>query len=371
MTVPNIKSKRVFKLVIVSLCLFLSIFTLKACLDKVNINKNKVEDKENLQGTDNKIKDEEKDVVEVETKLTKIAFVKNNNAYLYDEINKQIKSFGDNSRPKDLLTLSPDKTKLAFRYFNEGKPVYPPHVIIYDIAKDNLTEIVVENKNTQQVVELKWIDNEDILVTGHINPSASGYAVYNIKSKVELISCVGTIRDITLDKENILYSSTPHIYPTPKANLYINDNKVYEASSDEEIIHDGAMSKDGKTLAFRSWVPNKESLNGEVNAYLNIAKVNSDAKSISDLKKISISSDTAGDIKFDSNNNVCIVGDEFIYKFKDDKIFKEENSLPKQPELSTEQLINFKKVLAKQFPEDFITEETLLEDVDIYNVVAF
>ncbi len=77
-------------------------------------------------------------------------------------------------------------------------------------------------------MNLKWIDNENILVTGHINPSVSGYAVYNIKSKVELISCVGTIRDVTINKKNILYSNTPHIFPQPKANLYINGNKIFE-----------------------------------------------------------------------------------------------------------------------------------------------
>lgn len=363
MTIHNIKTKRFFKLVIVSLCLSLSIFTLKACSDKLNKNT------ENAKGIDTKIKDEEQIVVDA--KLIKIAFEKNNNVYLYDEIKKQIKSLGDDLKSKDLLTLSPDKTKIAFRYFNEEKATYPPHVIVYEIANENLTDIVVENKNTQQVVELKWIDNEDILISGHINPSASGYAVYNIKSKAESISCVGTIRDVNLNKENILYSSTPHIFPPPKANLYINDNKVYEASSDVEEILDGAMSKNGKIIAFRSSVPNKESLSGEVSAYLNVAKVNSDGKAISDLKKITISSDTTGDIKFDGEDNVSIVGDEFIYKFKNDKIFKEQNTLPKQPELSTEQLKNFKEVFAKQFPEDFITEETLLEDVDMYNIVAF
>jgi len=45
--------------------------------------------------------------------------------------------------------------------------------------------------------------------------------------------------------------------------------------------------------------------------------------------------------------------------------------LPKQPELSDEQLKLFKQILVKEFPEDFITEETVLEDIDIYNMVAF
>ena len=366
MTFNNKKAKTFFKLGIVSLCLLLSIVTLKVCSNKVN--KNTVESKEE-QSTDTKIKDEEQIVLQ--SKLTKIAFEKNNNIYLYDETKKQIKSLGDDLKSKDLLVLSPDKRKIAFRYFSEGKAVYPPHVITYDIANENLTDIVVENKNTQQVVELKWVDNENILITGHINPSTSGYAVYNIKSRVELLSCVGTIRDVTLNKKSILYSSTPHIFPPPKSNLYINGDKVYEASSEEEEIFDGALSKDGKVLAFRSWVPNKESVSGEVSAYINIAKVNSDGKAIIDLKKIGISSDTTGDIKFDSEDNVSIVGDEFIYKLKDDKVIKEINTLPKQAELSSEQLKDFKEVLAKQFPKDLITEETLLEDVDLYNMVAF
>lgn len=367
MNIHNKKVKRFFKLVIVFLCLPLSIFTLVACSDK--INKGSVDDKPGSKVTDTKVKEE--DQIVVDKKPTKIAFEKNNNIYLYDETNKKIKSLGDDLKSKDLLTISPDKTKIAFRYFNEERAIYPPHVIVYDISSESLTDIIIESKNTQQIVELKWIDNENILISGHINPSASGYAVYNIKSKVELMACVGTIRAVTLSKKNILYSNTPHIFPAPNANLYINDNKVYEASNDKEEIFDGAMSEDGKILAFRSWVPDTENINGEVNAYLMVAKINSDGKTIRDLKKISISSDTAGDIKFDSHNNISIVGDEFIYKLKNDKLTKEQNALPKQPELSTEQLIKFKQVLARQFPEDGIVDETLLEDIDIFNMVAF
>lgn len=366
MNIHNKRVKRFFKLFIVFLCLPLSIFALVACSDK--INKGSIENKPDSNVTDTKVKEEE---IIVDKKPTKIAFEKNNNIYLYDEIKNQIKSLGDDLKSKDLLMVSPDKTKIAFRYFNEGKAIYPPHVVIYDISSENLTDIVIENKNTQQVVELEWVDNENILISGHINPSASGYAVYNIKSKVESLECVGTVRDVNLSRKEILYSNTPHIFPAPKANLYINDNKVYEASNDEEEIFDGAISKDGKILAFRSWVPSTESINGEVSAYLMVAKINDDGKEISDLKKITISGDTTGDIKFDSQNNVSIVGDEFLYKLKDDKLDKKQNTLPKQPEPSAEQLIKFKQLLAKQFPEDFIVDESLLEDIGVSNVVAF
>ena len=132
----------------------------------------------------------------------------------------------------------------------------------------------------------------NILVSGHINPSVSGYAVYNIKSKAELISCIGTLRDVTLDKKNILYSNTPHIFPQPKANLYFNGNKIFESDNSKEEIYDGVVSKDGKEIAFRSSVEDKLNSNVEVKAYLNIAEINSDKASISNLKKISISSDT-------------------------------------------------------------------------------
>ncbi len=144
--------------------------------------------------------------------------------------------------------------------------------------------------------------------------------------------------------------------------------KFLKSSNDKEEIFDGVISKDGKMIAFRSSVENEVNSNGEVSAYLNIAKINSDGKSISNLKKISISSDTTGDIKFDDKNNISIIGNEFIYKLKDDNLIKEENTLPKKLELSAEQLKKFKQVLAKQFPEDSISEETLLEDIDIYNM---
>lgn len=365
------KTKNEFsKLFIMALCLLLSIFALMACSNKTEKNnKNASPDKENISGKDTENKGEEQ--IEKETRLTKIAFEKNNNVYLYDEVNKEIKSLGDSSKSKDLLNLSPDKTKIVFRYFNEEKAIYPPHIIVYDIKTERLTDLVINNKNTQQIIELKWIDNENILITGHINPSSSGYAVYNIKSGEELISCVGTLRSVTMSGKKVLYSKTPHIFPQPKANLYINGDKIFESDNDKEEIFDGVLSKDGKMLAFRSWVTNEKDLDSEVSAYLNVAKINGDGKSISDLKKISISSDTTGDIKFDDKNNLSIIGEEFIYRLKDNKLLKEENILPKQPELSDEQLKLFKQILVKEFPEDFITEDTVLEDIDIYNMVAF
>jgi hypothetical protein len=370
MTIHEKRTRGFFKLFIMVLCLCLSMVALTACSDKIGeTNKNSNEKKEDVPSKNTEIKGEEQ--VTVNAKLTKIAFEKNNNIYLYDEMNKEIKSLGDNSKSKELLSLSPDKTKIVFRYFDEEKAIYPPYLIVYDIPTTKLKDIVIDNKNTQQITELKWIDNENILVTGHINPSASGYAVYSIKTRLELISCLGTIRDVNINKKNILYSNTPHIFPQPKANLYINGNKIFEANNDKEQIFDGGLSKDGKMLVFRSWVPSEKDLNGEAIAYLNIAKINSDGKGISDLKKISISSNTTGDIKFDDKNNISIIGDEFIYKLKADKLIKEKNTSPKQVELSAQQLEKFKEILAKQFPEDFISQETLLEDMGIYNMVAF
>ena len=364
-THPKI-TKTLFKLLILSICLFLSIFTVVSCSNKNEKNNENKDDTSNegtnIIGKDQNIKD---------TKLTKIAFEKDNNVYLYDEISKQIKSLGDNSKSKDLLELSPDKTRIVFRYFNEGKPIYPPHVIIYDIKAGKLTDIVINNKNVQQIVELKWIDNEDILVAGHINPSVSGYTVYNIKSKAELISCVGTIRDVSLDKKNILYSNTPHIFPQPRANLYINGKQIFESNNDKEQIFDGVISKDKKIIAFRSWVAGEKDLNSKASAYLNVAKINSNGEIISDLKKIVISGDIAGELKIDDENNVSIVEEKFIYKLKDGKLIKVQNTLAKQKELTAAQLKEFRQTLAKQFPKEVISDQTVLEDINIYNMVAF
>jgi len=370
MNFHKIKIKKKYKVFIMALCLFISIFALVYNSHRImNIIKNTVENKEKLPSKNTGI-EVEKPIVP-KTKITKVAFEKNNNVYLYDEIKGQIKSLGDNSKSKDLLKLSPDKTKIVFRYFDQEKATYPPHIIVYDIKTESLTEIVIDNRNVQQIIELKWVDDENILVTGHINPSVSGYAVYNIISKAELISCVGTLRDITLDKKNILYSNTPHTFPQPNANLYFNGNKIFEADNSKEEIYDGVISRDGKIIAFRSSVGDKANSNVEVKAYLNTAEINSDGLSISNFKKISISSDTAGDMKFDDKNNLSIVGEEFIYKLKAGNLIKMENSLPKEPELTQQQLIKFKQVLAKQFPSEGISEQTLLEEIDIYNKEVF
>jgi hypothetical protein len=363
MSIHENRKKEVSKLCIIGLCLALSTSTLIACSNK-NINVNK----QNIITKDSEIKDGG----QIKTnKITKIAFEKNDNVYIYDEINEQIKSLGDNLKSKDLLNISPDNTKLIFREFNKGEPVYPPHVTVYDIETEVLTDIVIDNKNVQQIVDMEWIDNENILFTGHINPSASGYSVYNVESRKELISCVGTVRDITVSKKNILYSNTPHVFPQLSANLYINGNKVFESQDDNEEILDGVLSEDGKSLAFRSWVANENELNSEVTAYLNVAKINSDGKSLSDLKRINLGGDTSGNIKFDDKNNLMIIGDEYIYKLKDNILLKEGNILPLKEAIPTDSLQKFKRILAEQFPEEFISEQTILDDIGIYNLIVF
>ncbi|MGH4138567.1 hypothetical protein [Clostridium sp.] len=369
MTIHDKKVKKNLKLSIVAVCLFLSIFISMSSSNRIwKTYKNIKENKENS-SKNTEVKDKEK--VVADTKITKIAFEKNNNVYIYDETKTQIKSIGDKLQGKDLLMISPDKTKIVFRYFNSEKATYPPHVIVYDIKTESLTDIVINNKNLQQIIELKWLDNENVLVTGHINPSVSSYSVYNIKSKQEVISCLGTLRDITINNKNILYSNTPHIFPEPKANLYINGNKIFETIDAKEVIYDAVISKDGKMISFRSYVENQVNSSGEAIGYLSLAKVNSDGKAISNLKKIIISGDTNGEMKFDDENNISIVGDQFMYKLKSGSLIKEENTLPKKPEISTQQLIKFKEILAKQFPEDVISQETVLEDVDVYNMEAF
>ncbi|MBU3102125.1 MULTISPECIES: hypothetical protein [Clostridium] len=361
-THPKI-TKILFKLLIISICLFLSIFAVVSCLNIIKKNKDNTSNK----GTT--INDKDQNIKNI--KLTKIAFEKGNNVYLYDEISKQIKSLGDNTKSKDLLQLSPDKTKIVFRYFNEGEPIYPPHVIIYDVKAEKLTDIVIKNKDAQQIVELKWIDNENILVTGHINPSVSGYSVYNIKSKAELISCVGTMRDVSLGKKNILYSNTPHIFPQPRANLYVNGKQIFEINNDKEQIFDGGISNDGKVIAFRSWVTGEKSLNGKSSAYLSVAQISSNGNAINNLKRIIISGEIVGELKFDDKNNLSIIEDKFIYKLNNGKLIKVENTLPKQKELTAVQLKEFRQTLAKQFPKEVISDQTVLEDIDVYNMVAF
>jgi len=355
MTIHQKITKGFFKLLIMVICVFLGAFILMACSNKAektnkNISKNKI-------------------VVNI--KQTKIAFEKNNNVYIYDEINQQIKSIGDNSKSKDLLELSPDKTKLIFREFNQEKETYPPRLIIYDVKTQKSKDIDIKDKNIQQIIEIKWVDNDNVLITGHIDPSSSGYAVYNIKSKDELISCEGTIRDVTINNKNILYSDTPHTFPKIKANLYINGNKIYEVSNVNEEIFDGVISKDGKMIAFRSWVEDKTKSNGKKIAYLNLASVNSSGKEISNLKKVIISSDTTGNLEFDDKNSISIIGDEFIYKLESGTLVKKKNNLKKQSEISDLQFRKFKEIFKKQFPEDAISDETLLEDIDISNMVEF
>ncbi|MGK0465376.1 hypothetical protein [Clostridium sp.] len=370
MSIHENRKKEVSKLCIIGLCLALSTSTLIACS-----NKNIIKNEQNISENDQNIitKDSEiKDGGQIETnKTTKIAFEKNDNVYIYDEINEQIESLGDNLKSKDLLNISPDNTKLIFREFNKGEPVYPPHVTVYDIKTEVFTDIVIDNKNVQQIVDMEWIDNENILFTGHINPSSSGYSVYNIESRKELISCVGTVRDITISKKNILYSNTPHVFPQISANLYINGNKVFESQDVNEKILDGVLSEDGKSLAFRSWVANENELNSEVTAYLNVAKINSHGKSLSDLKRINIGGDISGDIKFDDKNNLTIIGDEYIYKLKENTLFKEENILPQKEAIPNDSLQKFKRILAEQFPEEFISEQTILDDIGIYNLIVF
>lgn len=303
-------------------------------------------------------------VIEEENHI-KAVFERHNNIYLYDEKYEQLQPIGETTKFKELMALSPDKKNIAFKYFYEESS-NSIEVIIYNLEGKSYKTITIEDLEMQNIVELKWINEKDILISSAINPSVLKYEIYDISAMEQLSSVKGLLMKVMKDK-TYLYSKGDK--EVNNNNLYLGEKLIYKLKNKEEEIHFADISEDEKKIAFRTISYGKNG--GEIKEYLYITELNLDSLPLKTPEKLEIPPNVLGEVFFDKEGSLYIKGEEYVYKLEgtEFKLIGEAKKDSTQP--TEEQLTKFKKFLKDNFDNEFIQDYLELEEMEIYNIQWF
>ncbi len=298
----------------------------------------------------------------------KAVFERNNNIYLYDEKKEEIKVVGDENRRKELLILSPNHKNIAYKFQQEPDKINNSQVVIQNIKSGKMKIIDIEDDDLKNITEIKWLDDDRILVTAHLNPSVLAYGIYDVNSKEQINFVKGILMGIYDDGKELLYSKTKRNDPNHISNLYMNDKLIYEMENKDEQIQDAVISEDYSKIVFKTYSLNLET--GEIKDSIYTADFNKDYK-ISNIQKTELPPDIFGSLKLDKENNLYVVNHKAAYKVQG-SFFSEAEYKEEEIEKPTEEkLTKFKQTLAKTFPKEFIKDYLQLDELQIYNIQWF
>ncbi len=301
-------------------------------------------------------------------KYTKAVFERNSNIYLYDEKQQQLQPIGDTVKYKELMVLSPDKKKIAFKYFyKENNPT--TEVVVYSIGKNKYETIDIEDEELKNIIELKWIDKNRVLIIAALNPSVLKYGIYDVNTKQLINSTKGLLMEVLNNGELLLYSRTSRTGEKQKSNLYLGDKLLYELDNLGEEVQFAAISNNEKQIAFTTLSYDLE--NGGVKEFLYSGKIDLDKVSITGIKKVDIPSNIIGEPYFDKDDKLFIKNEEACYKIDGTFFSIVENKEEEIIVPSAEQLTAFKQVLKKTFVDEFIEDYLQLDELQIYNIQWF
>lgn len=304
----------------------------------------------------------EENQVIVKENYIKAVFERHNNIYFYDEKNGQLQPIGESTKFKELTTLSPDKRNVAFKYFYEENN-NSAEVIIYNLESKSYRTIPIKDEEMQNIVEFKWINEQQLLVAASINPSVLKYEIYDINSMEKLSSVKGLLMEVTKEQ---MYLYAKGDKQRNNNSLYLGDKLIYKLENSEEEVHFAAITEDKKKVAFRtiSYGGN----NGEIKEFLYLAELDMDNLPLKKIEKIDISSNVLGNLEFDKENNLYVKGEEYVYKLENSTfvVYNEVKKEDLQP--TEEQLLKFKKVLKSTFTNEFVQEYLELEEIEIFNI---
>lgn len=209
-------------------------------------------------------------------------FVKDNSLYLYNENAGSIDVLYDKPIFKKLIGMSPDRNKVAFLCGTTIENI----IGIYNIRKGDFLYIPLENSYCSQFLEAWWHNDNVLVASGHVNPSANGYVCYDTESGRELSYTCGEYKDASDDGRYILFRLTPHFVDNPPLENISSSNGIadlYSVKSSDIKIEDVKLSADGKQLLF------VETYGKSGDIVVNLADINHDGTSISNIKKAKIS----------------------------------------------------------------------------------
>ncbi|WP_026022260.1 hypothetical protein [Clostridium senegalense] len=302
-------------------------------------------------------------------KHLKAVFERQNKIYYYDEKKQEIKELGESGTLKELLSVSPNNEKIVYQIKTDDTSNKQPEIVVENLRNGKIEKLPINNEEFKIITDIKWINDERILIKSHINPSVLAYGVYDVNTKKEVNFVKGNSLNTYNDGDKLLYTKEVKDTEGTKSYIYINDKLVYELENADEQIQETVLSEDFSKLAFKTF--KFDITTGEVTDTIYLADFDKEYK-LSNIKSTTVPQVIVGSLMLDKNQ-LYLSNHDVTYKVEND-LFTETDL--KKPELNTEkpkeeQLAKFKEILAKQFPKEFVADYLELEELQIYNIKFF
>ncbi|MCX7746731.1 MAG: hypothetical protein N2645_07560 [Clostridia bacterium] len=172
------------------------------------------------------------------------------NIYFYKAQNAKMKEIGDAKRPKEFLGMSPEGGKAAYKYISSDNTYVEPEIGIIEGKSGKVKEWPLKNDLMRQMQGFWWINGKTFMVTGHINPSVAGYILYDSDTNEEINACAGLLYSVLPDGKKMMYRENPHVFPQIKANIWIDQKRIFEVENPLDQIEYAKVSRDFKKIAF-------------------------------------------------------------------------------------------------------------------------
>lgn len=328
-TINTVFNKYITKKYCVITIVILSLFTLSACDSK-----------------------EEKDDIKVFTNFNAAVFEKNNNIYIFNEDDKYLTSVGDLKRLKEFTALSNNNEYIAFKYMDEDSLIQ-----LYNTKTGEYSSLKIDIEEKENVSNVLWKDNK-LVIEIYINPTTTKNLIYDIESNKLINSCEGTLIDILNHGETLIYGKNYQ----GNTSIYINEDVVYELKETREVLLQGAVDKEKKTISFITFFFDREA--GEQREFLYEGKL--EENKISKVERINKPYEIGGNIVFDSGIT-GIMGANSIYilhKKEFIKVKEEESNFYKN-------LQQLKTTLINTFKSEDLKGNLTIEEMGIFNITWF
>ena len=245
--------------------------------------------------------------------LNNAIFNRDGIVYKYDSETGIISSIGNTGLPKYGPVLSPDGTRIAYRNAVFDTPDSALQVGIMDRHGKILQVITIQSPYSNDILNLEWLGNNKIAVTGHVNPSTNECFIFDAKTGKELNRYAGYAFTPLPDESGVIYAENiPHGFGhLAYHSLMINEEVVFTAKNMGSTFGTIAFSKNGRNVAFILRPPQ----DGNLPSKIVVAEYNRKNHAIKQLYEVDIPENTGGMLAFDEHGNMCIVEETIKHTF--------------------------------------------------------
>lgn len=302
--------------------------------------------------SDKKLEDLETEIKEIE--YTNALIEKNNNIYIYNYNDEYLDPIGDLTRLKELATLSDDYKNIAFKYVDDENKIN-----IYNLETNEYRELNINIDNQKEISDIQ-IENGMLVLALYNSPSSNEYLIYDLENLQLLNTCEGILIEILDNGKTLIYGNEINGI----TSIFINDKKVYTLEQEGEILLDGIISSDKKTIGFLTFLFDKETF--EQKEYIYICNI--EDNSFKDIEIIEKPFDISGEIYLEDNEIIITDMDKFVEFNNGEFIIKDINDVNVSIGINSKRL---KGILKETFESEDIDESLSWQQLGVNSIIWF